>query len=930
MLALEADRRYPLLLIAVFLSGASALMFETLWFRLCGLMLGSGVWASSLVLAGFMTGLAVGNGLSGRVAARLRRPLVAYAGLEATIGVLGLGLVLLLPGLTELMVPLFRSLVAHPLALNALRLVAAFALMLAPAAAMGATLPTLVTATAADESQFGSILGRLYGWNTLGAVAGTLAGEMFALEAFGVRGTGALACLMNLTGAFIALRLARGVSARPPAPSAPPRDDSAVWSTVWRPLVAASVCGAILLALEVVWFRFLTFYMPPTGLTFAVILAVVLLGISAGGLLGARWCRRHPEAPAFIPHLALLAGCLTIASYVLFDPSGTVRYVVSTRDVLPFALRLCFPVCVASGLLFVLLGTVMEQRTGARTQVTAAVTVANTVGAMLGATLAALVLLPKMGTDASIRTLALAYAVVCAATLRSAPRRQTLGLVGLAGALAAAVALFPTGLAERVMRAQIPEYLRGQRVVAIREGVAATLVYLREDRWEEPFAYRLMTNGLNMSGTNIYGRRYMKIFVYWPLALRPDSRSALLICYGVGNTARALTDSPGLTSIDVVDISPETLEMGALVLPPRDRRLADPRVRLHVEDGRFFLLSTDRRFDLITAEPPPPKTSGVVNLYSREYFQLVHDRLTDGGIATHWLPVYQLTLSDARSIMAGFCSVFADCSLWSGHGLEWMLVGTRGLAHGPSDDAFARQWQEPSSAPELRAVGLELPEQLGALFLGDAEVLHKFAGDHPPLEDDYPLRLSRDAPRPADHEAFVQILDAPGARARFEHSGLVRRLWPPGLRERSLAFFGVQAAMNRTLVNPTQGIERLEQLRLVLLGSPLRALALWLMDTNEDEVHLAERAAARGVKDPVIDYVRGLSAMADRDWERARAHMDAAETVGAPVKNLLNARVMARALGGDRDGALRLAREGGAQAEFVAWLERSFPPAPPK
>ena len=102
------------------------------------------------------------------------------------------------------------------------------------------------------------------------------------------------------------------------------------------------------------------------------------------------------------------------------------------------------------------------------------------------------------------------------------------------------------------------------------------------------------------------------------------------------------------------------------------------------------------------------------------------------------------------------------------------------------------------------------------------------------------------------------------------------------------------------------------------------------MDTNEDEVVLAERAAARGVKDPDIDYVRGLSAMADRDWERARAHMDAAETVGAPVKNLLNARVMARALGGDRDGALRLAREGGAQADFVAWLERSFPPAPPR
>ena len=911
---------------AVFLSGASALMFETLWFRLCGLMLGSGVWASSLVLAGFMTGLAVGNGLSGRVAARLRRPLVVYAGLEVAIGVLGLGLVLLLPGLTELVVPLFKSVVARPLALNAIRLAIAFALMLAPAAAMGATLPTLVTATSTGESAFGSVLGRLYGWNTMGAVAGSLAGEMFALEAFGVRGTGALACLMNLTAAFIALRLARGTSARPSAASVPPGDDSPVWSNAWLPLVAASVCGAILLALEVVWFRFLTFYMPPTGLTFAVILAVVLLGISTGGLLGARWCRRHPGAPAFIPHLALLAGCLTIASYVLFDPSGMVRYVHRPRDVLPVALRLCFPVCVVSGLLFVLLGTVMERRIGARARVTAAVTVANTVGAMLGATLATLVLLPRIGTDASIRTLALAYVVVGAATLRPAPRGQTLGLLGLAGVLGVGAARFPTGLAERVMRAQVPPYLQGQRVVAIREGVASTLVYMREDRWEEPFAYRLMTNGLNMSGTYVEGRRYMKLFVYWPLALRPDSRRALLICYGVGNTARALADSPGLTSIDVVDISPETLEMGAIVFPPGDHPLADPRVRVHVEDGRFFLLSTDRRFDLITAEPPPPKMSGVVNLYSREYFQLVHDRLTDGGIATHWLPVGQLTVDDARSIVAGFCSVFADCSLWSGHGLEWMLVGTRGLAHGPSDVAFARQWQEPSSARELRAVGLERPEQLGASFLGDAEVLRAFAGDHPPLEDDHPLRLSPREPEREDRLLFLQILDARGARARFERSGLVRRLWPPGLRERSLAFFAVQDAVNRSALNPTQGVERLEQLRSILAGSSLRTLPLWLMDTNEDEVRLAERAAARGVKDPVIDYVQGLSALADRDWERARAHMDAAEKLNAPVENLLRARVMARALGGDRDGALRLARDRGAQAEFVAWLDGAFPP----
>jgi spermidine synthase len=67
-----------LLYLIFFLSGAAALLFETLWFHQAGLALGNSVWASSLVLAGFMGGLALGNGLSGALGHRLQRPLRAY------------------------------------------------------------------------------------------------------------------------------------------------------------------------------------------------------------------------------------------------------------------------------------------------------------------------------------------------------------------------------------------------------------------------------------------------------------------------------------------------------------------------------------------------------------------------------------------------------------------------------------------------------------------------------------------------------------------------------------------------------------------------------------------------------------------------------------------------------------------------------------
>ncbi len=160
-------KRQPLSLPAlcgvVFASGASALIFETLWFRLAGLAFGNSLWATSVVLASFMGGLGIGNGLAGRYGHRPAHPVRAYGVLELVIGASGLALVLLFPILNHLMVPLYRALEGSPLALDALRLGSAFVLMLLPAAAMGATLPMLVRELCSRDLGFGGSLGNARG-----------------------------------------------------------------------------------------------------------------------------------------------------------------------------------------------------------------------------------------------------------------------------------------------------------------------------------------------------------------------------------------------------------------------------------------------------------------------------------------------------------------------------------------------------------------------------------------------------------------------------------------------------------------------------------------------------------------------------------------------------------------------------------------------
>jgi spermidine synthase len=909
------------LLAAAFLSGGSALLFETLWFRLTGLSLGNGVWAASVVLGAFMVGLALGNAVAARRAASLAKPRLVYAALEVTIGLLGLGLVFVLPLLGPWMAPVLRPLIDRPLPLNLLRLVTALALMVVPAAAMGATLPILVRALAGDRS-FGRLLGRVYGWNTLGAVLGAFAGEAWLLQPLGIRGTAGFAALLNLTAAVIAVRWVRSAS----APAVKPVLPHALAGR-GRALVAAAFgCGAILLALEVVWLRFIALRVVSTSLTFATVLATVLAGIAAGSFLAGVWLRRQPDAGRHAPEIALLGGALVIATYRVFG-APTPHFVDGVLPTLRMSAGLVLPVAVASGVLFVLLGAALQAGIGEGSRAAGLLTLANTLGAVAGSTLAGFVLLPRLGMDRSFLVLSLAYAMVAlaawrgASTVRGRAGRLRLGTAG--GLFVGSLVLFPTGQADANIRTQAEFFARdGSHIVAVREGVQETLVYLRKDLFGEPHYFRLLTNGFSMSGTNFMSMRYMRMFVYLPVALRPSPKTALLVCYGVGNTARALARTESLERIDVVDLSPDILAMSPLVFPPGDRPLEDPRMRVHVQDGRFFLQGTDQHFDLITAEPPPPKATGVVNLYSREYFRLVHDHLTVGGVATHWLPVHGLSESDGKAVIAAFCSVFEDCSLWSGSGLEWILAGSRSPRPSRDPETFTAQWRSAGTAPDLHETGFETPEQLGATFIGDAAFLRESTRGFAPLDDDHPLRLS------VRHQGFPQSgfrkwMDTRATQARFEASAFVAERWPAKLRESTRPFFRWQEIVNRVILGEEAGVQRMEDLRRVLTESRQRVLPQLLMETTEGELRLAARAAARGDRDPVIPYLLGLGAMQDRDYPRAERMLAEAEQRGAPVLKIREARALALALSGDRAGALRVARE--QRAEFVAWLGSSFP-----
>src|SRR4029077_12437654 len=177
--------------------------------------------------------------------------------------------------------------------------------------------------------------------------------------------------------------------------------------------------------------------------------------------------------------------------------------------------------------------------------------------------LAGFVLLPKLGFQSSLIICAIGYGVICLIICRKdnwSPKRPA--LLGLSVLFVAIIALFPFHRDEmHFANARRLYESEQQHLVKKIEGTTGTWQLLRRDLFGQPYYYRLMTDGFSMSATNPRTQRSMRLFAYPPSALHPQPQDALLIAFGCGVTADALTHDVDLKHIDIVDISKEAFAL---------------------------------------------------------------------------------------------------------------------------------------------------------------------------------------------------------------------------------------------------------------------------------------------------------------------------------------------------------------------------------
>ncbi|HZP40558.1 MAG TPA: fused MFS/spermidine synthase [Candidatus Binatia bacterium] len=722
-------------------------MYEVVWMRLLSLTFSVTVYAVTIVLCAFMTGLALGAALAGRIADRVRRPLAAYGAVELALGLTALGTIAALDRIAPAYVWLHEQLGGAGATFTVARFALAATVLLLPCTLMGATLPLLARAAIAEQAAVARGTGALYAANTFGAVAGCLLAGFVLVPALGLHATNAAAAALGLAVGVAALLLGRReapVAARPTTRPARPGRGVALLCA------AFALSGFTALGYEVLWTRALVPFTHNSTYAYTAMLAVFLFGLAAGSAVAARVAGRVGDPVLSLGLVEAAIGASVAAAlplYAHFDRlvpaaaaalGGLGSWARVVAVIFAEAAATLLVTTVLFGATFPLVARAVVDRFEALGARVGAAYTANTLGAIAGAVVVGFGLLPALGMRGSFLALA-GTNLALGAGLALATRRPAGRAV--AAAAGAAAVVMAAGLPADVFRATFVR--RFGRVLFYREEVTDTVMVTQDARGERMIRYG---DGRGTAGT--FSVREDRMYAEIPLLLHPHPERVLSICFGVGNSLSSILQHP-VTRVDAVELSPGVVAAAPFFASTNRDPLADPRVHLTITDGRNFLLTSADRWDVIRLDPPELHTAGVVNLYTREFYALARDHLRPGGIFSIWVNVVMTPEDDLRLLVRTVAEVFPHVTIWHGpFRYSWVVNGS--LDPAPPDLALLiRKFADPRIAADLASIGVGDPFAFLVHFVRGGDEVREFAGPGPVVTDDR-TRLDFTVPRSLD------------------------------------------------------------------------------------------------------------------------------------------------------------------------------------
>ncbi len=683
-------------------SGATSLAYEVIWFKRFGQAWGQSYYAIALVTAAFLCGLGLGAWAIGKLADRLRVPLMAYAIFEILIGLMALAIPFAIAALRQIPPEVLAPLQDHQFLRYLVRFGLTLAILGPPTILMGGTLPLLVRQFSLSSAAMKDSIGWFYFLNTLGAALGVYLAGFHLLPNLGLEWSNYLVAAVNLTiggvAGFYALKLRRpealaglrlgGRAADPASPhsAAAPLDGS--W--LRKVYLAAFLVGSAALILQLVWTRQLMLILGTSTYAFTSVLFVVLLGIALGSLIFKWWSRldRDPFrtmihvifALAFfallgkelVPHLTLVIACLNpLRASQAFSGIASAAAGMFVQ----------FLPALGMGFLFPLLVLMTRRGHADAGRAVGGVYAWNTAGTVLGALVTGSLLLPYIGIHGAL-ALALAlylvalWLLVWPAAPASRPALRLFSLPTLG-------AIFLIGMQNDPMVLNSgmflygyvpPKMLMTHDLLFIEEGSSCNVMVRRNQGSGNT---SLHVNG-KVDGSSIGDQPTQLGLAYFPHIFMPDARDILVIGFGTGSTSGASLLFPE-SRVTCAEIEPAILRASQYFNDVNHQPLqhAPDRFRVVIDDGRNFIQSSTQRWDLIISEPSNPWIAGVSNLFTREFYRQAKSHLNDDGILVQWIQLYQLLPEDHAMMLRTIREEFEHCLLLHLQKGDTMLLASR-------------------------------------------------------------------------------------------------------------------------------------------------------------------------------------------------------------------------------------------------------------
>ncbi len=733
-----------------FLSGAAALIYQVVWVRSLTLIFGGSHLAVTAVLSIFMAGLALGGYVIGTYVDTVKKPLRLYGMLELGIAlsaILFIGLMNIYP---SIYIPLAQGRDDSPLYLSFIRILFSLIALIVPTTLMGGTLPVLSRFLSRHAQSLRNHLSFLYGFNTLGAVLGATAAGFFLLRLYSVSTTLSIAIVTNAGIGLISILLqdkaaavlppeVSGSRAKPASPTPESSFQKNTGHLVPYKLVlwGIGVSGFCALGYEVLWSRILTIVVGASVYGFTIMLVAFLAGIALGSEAYGLFPRifkvtdKGPgRAISWFGIVQVIIGvtALLVTLYIRDLPANIAGLQNFFLKISPeyfsaklwanfvLAFSYMFVPAFFMGLAFPLAGRVYAEQKELVGSAVGEVLAYNTVGAILGAAVSGFVMIYLFGIERSLQMLIVINVGFGLFVVFSATNRK-LATIGVS-ALTTAVLLFLAFNHQAlriwdtsyfaIYRSSHPEDFRTREMIReavsntdvlyYAEGVEAIVSSIKLKGGEQSF----ITNGRVEASSHLPDQQCQITLGHLPMLLNKDPKRVLVVGTGSGMTLGATSVHRGVEQITLAEIEPKVIGVARTFAEYNHHVLDNPKLKIVFNDGRNFLMTTREKFDVITADPIHPWFRGAGYLYSTEYFKLASKHLRPGGMVCQWLPIYELTPENVKSVVKTFQEHFPYTMLWLTHN-DAEIVGSNAPIVIDETD-LARRIAEPAIAEDLHRV----------------------------------------------------------------------------------------------------------------------------------------------------------------------------------------------------------------------------------